>query len=94
MARRTFMRAFSAQAGTSFDGWRQQARLFAALEMLAQRCHLSRMTDRDCRLRSGRKLLAMFSDVKGPRPFNASANRRCAHRSKVTAKFVYRAQAP
>jgi transcriptional regulator GlxA family with amidase domain len=35
-ARRTFMRAFSAQAGMSFGRWRQQARLFAALEMLAQ----------------------------------------------------------
>ena len=37
MARRSFMRAFSAQAGMSFGRWRQQARLFAALEMLAQR---------------------------------------------------------
>src|SRR5260370_36212935 len=37
VARRTFMRAFSAQAGMSFGRWRQQARLFAALEMLAQR---------------------------------------------------------
>jgi transcriptional regulator GlxA family with amidase domain len=37
MARRTFMRAFSAQVGMSFGRWRQQARLFAALEMLAQR---------------------------------------------------------
>jgi len=37
MARRTFMRAFSAQAGMSFGRWRQQARLFAALEMLAQK---------------------------------------------------------
>jgi AraC-like DNA-binding protein len=37
MARRTFMRAFTAQAGMSFGRWRQQARLFAALEMLAQR---------------------------------------------------------
>src|SRR3984957_16084003 len=37
MARRTFMRAFSSQAGMSFGRWRQQARLFAALEMLAQR---------------------------------------------------------
>jgi AraC-like DNA-binding protein len=36
MARRTFMRAFSAQAGMSFGRWRQQARLFAALEMPAQ----------------------------------------------------------
>jgi AraC-like DNA-binding protein len=36
MARRTFMRAFSAQAGMSFGRWRQQARVFAALEMLAQ----------------------------------------------------------
>ena len=36
MARRTFMRAFSAQVGMSFGRWRQQARLFAALEMLAQ----------------------------------------------------------
>jgi len=36
MARRTFMRAFLAQAGMSFGRWRQQARLFAALEMLAQ----------------------------------------------------------
>lgn len=36
MARRTFMRAFSAQAGMSFGRWRQQVRLFAALEMLAQ----------------------------------------------------------
>ncbi len=37
MARRTFMRAFSAQVGMPFGRWRQQARLFAALEMLAQR---------------------------------------------------------
>jgi AraC-like DNA-binding protein len=36
MSRRTFMRSFSAQAGMSFGRWRQQARLFAALEMLAQ----------------------------------------------------------
>jgi AraC-like DNA-binding protein len=36
MARRTFMRAFSADVGMSFGRWRQQARLFAALEMLAQ----------------------------------------------------------
>jgi AraC-like DNA-binding protein len=37
MARRSFMRAFSAEVGLSFGRWRQQARLFAALEMLAQR---------------------------------------------------------
>ena len=37
MSRRTFMRAFSAEAGMSFGRWRQQARLFAALEMLAQK---------------------------------------------------------
>jgi AraC-like DNA-binding protein len=37
MARRTFMRAFSAEVGMSFGRWRQQVRLFAALEMLAQR---------------------------------------------------------
>ena len=36
MARRTFMRAFSAEAGMPFGRWRQQARLFASLEMLAQ----------------------------------------------------------
>jgi AraC-like DNA-binding protein len=36
MSRRTFMRAFSAEVGMSFGRWRQQARLFAALEMLAQ----------------------------------------------------------
>ena len=36
MARRTFMRAFSAEVGMSFGRWRQQARLFASLEMLAQ----------------------------------------------------------
>ena len=36
MAGRTFMRAFSAEVGMSFGRWRQQARLFAALEMLAQ----------------------------------------------------------
>jgi AraC-like DNA-binding protein len=36
MSRRTFMRAFSSEAGMSFGRWRQQARLFAALEMLAQ----------------------------------------------------------
>jgi len=35
MARRTFMRAFLSQVGMSFGRWRQQARLFAALEMLA-----------------------------------------------------------
>jgi AraC-like DNA-binding protein len=37
MARRTFMRTFSAQVGMSFGRWRQQARLFVALEMLAER---------------------------------------------------------
>ena len=37
VSRRTFMRAFSAEAGMSFGRWRQQARLFAALEMLAQK---------------------------------------------------------
>ena len=31
------MRAFSARAGMSFGRWRQQARLFAALEVLAQK---------------------------------------------------------
>lgn len=36
MARRTFMRAFATQVGMPFGRWRQQARLFAALEMLAQ----------------------------------------------------------
>lgn len=36
MARRTFMRAFFRQVGMPFGRWRQQARLFAALEMLAQ----------------------------------------------------------
>jgi AraC-like DNA-binding protein len=36
MARRSFMRAFSAEVGLSFGRWRQQARLFAALEMLAR----------------------------------------------------------
>ncbi|MGB7584569.1 MAG: helix-turn-helix transcriptional regulator, partial [Terriglobales bacterium] len=36
MARRTFMRAFSAEIGMPFGRWRQQVRLFAALEMLAQ----------------------------------------------------------
>ena len=36
MARRTFMRAFSADVGLTFGRWRQQARLFAALEMLVQ----------------------------------------------------------
>jgi AraC-like DNA-binding protein len=36
MARRTFMRAFSADVGMPFGRWRQQARLFAAVELLAQ----------------------------------------------------------
>lgn len=36
MSRRTFMRAFSADVGMPFGRWRQQARLFAALEMLAE----------------------------------------------------------
>ncbi|MFY9530843.1 MAG: helix-turn-helix transcriptional regulator [Candidatus Acidiferrales bacterium] len=36
MARRTFMRAFSTHVGMTFGRWRQQARLFAALEMLAE----------------------------------------------------------
>lgn len=36
MARRTFMRAFSAEVGMTFGRWRQQTRLFAALELLAQ----------------------------------------------------------
>lgn len=37
MSRRTLMREFSAQVGMSFGRWRQQARLFAALEMLARK---------------------------------------------------------
>lgn len=36
MSRRTFMRTFSADVGMTFGRWRQQARLFAALEMLVQ----------------------------------------------------------
>jgi AraC-like DNA-binding protein len=36
MARRTFMRAFSAEVGMTFGRWRQQARLFAAIELLVE----------------------------------------------------------
>jgi AraC-like DNA-binding protein len=36
MSRRTFMRTFSAQVGMTFGRWRQQARLFAAVEMLTK----------------------------------------------------------
>lgn len=36
MARRTLMRGFSREVGMPFGRWRQQARLFAALELLAQ----------------------------------------------------------
>jgi transcriptional regulator GlxA family with amidase domain len=36
MSRRAFMRAFSSEVGMTFGRWRQQARLFAALELLAQ----------------------------------------------------------
>jgi len=36
MSRRTFMRAFSSEMRMPFGRWRQQARLFAALEMLAR----------------------------------------------------------
>jgi AraC-like DNA-binding protein len=36
MSRCAFMRVFSAQVGMTFGRWRQQARLFAALEMLAE----------------------------------------------------------
>jgi AraC-like DNA-binding protein len=36
MSRRAFMRAFSDHVGMNFGRWRQQARLFAALEMLAE----------------------------------------------------------
>lgn len=36
MSRRALMRAFSDQVGMTFGRWRQQARLFAALELLAQ----------------------------------------------------------
>jgi AraC-like DNA-binding protein len=36
MSRRTFMRAFSAEMQMPFGRWRQQARLFAALERLAR----------------------------------------------------------
>ena len=36
MARRTFMRVFSAEVGMTFGRWRQQARLFAAIEMLVE----------------------------------------------------------
>lgn len=36
MARRTFMRAFSKEMYMPFGRWRQQARLFAALELLAK----------------------------------------------------------
>ena len=36
MARRTFMRAFFSDLGMPFGRWRQQARLFSGLEMLAE----------------------------------------------------------
>jgi AraC-like DNA-binding protein len=36
MSRRTFMRAFTAEMGVPFGRWRQMARLFCALELLAQ----------------------------------------------------------
>lgn len=36
MSRRTFMRAFTAEMGIPFGRWRQMARLFCALELLAQ----------------------------------------------------------
>jgi len=36
MSRRTFMRAFTAEMGMPFGRWRQMARLFRALELLAQ----------------------------------------------------------
>jgi AraC-like DNA-binding protein len=42
MARRTFMRAFSGEMGMPFGRWRQHARLFAALEMLAQGMSITR----------------------------------------------------
>lgn len=35
MSRRSFMRAFSAEVGMTFGRWRQQARLLAAVEMIA-----------------------------------------------------------
>ncbi len=35
-ARRSFMRAFANEVGMTFGRWRQQARLFAALELLAR----------------------------------------------------------
>ena len=42
MARRTFMRAFSGEMGMPFGRWRQHARLFVALEMLAQGMSITR----------------------------------------------------
>lgn len=36
MSRRAFMRAFTAEVGMTFGRWRQQARLLAAVEMLAE----------------------------------------------------------
>jgi AraC-like DNA-binding protein len=75
MARRTFMRTFSAQAGLSFGRWRQQARLFAALEMLAQRKSVTEVAIA-VGYDSVSAFIEMFRTVLGTTPHNYFRVRR------------------
>ncbi len=58
MARRTFMRAFSREMCMPFGRWRQQVRLFAALEMLAQG-----MSTTDVAIAVGYSSVSAFNEV-------------------------------
>jgi AraC-like DNA-binding protein len=58
MARRTFMRAFSREMCMPFGRWRQHARLFASLEMLAQGASIT-----DVAIAVGYSSVSAFNEV-------------------------------
>ena len=67
MSRRSFMRAFLQEAGMSFGRWRQQARLFAALEMLAQKKSVTEVAIAVC-YDSVSAFIEMFRTMLGTTP--------------------------
>ena len=87
MARRTFMRAFSGEMYKPFGRWRQHARLFAALEMLAQGMSIT-----DVAIAVGYCSVSAFNEVfraalgTTPQAYFGRAKRRSAGRNDEAPK--------
>jgi AraC-like DNA-binding protein len=87
MARRTFMRAFSCEMCMPFGRWRQRARLFAALEMLAQG-----MSVTDAAIAVGYSSVSAFNEVfraalgTTPQAYFGRAKKKSAVQNDVAPK--------